>query len=71
MNLLEQIEDLTPQDSLIVMEALWNRMKDAAEPESPEWHREELERRDRMVTEGTATFSDWEEAKRRMLSRVA
>ena len=71
MSILDQIEELSPGDSIVVMEALWNRMKNAPELESPEWHQEELARRDRMVAEGTATFSDWEEAKRRILSRVA
>lgn len=70
MSILEQIETLTPKDSLVVMEALWNRLKQVPEPESPEWHREELERRDQMIADGTATFSDWDEARQRILARV-
>ncbi len=53
------------------MEALWAQLRQGdAEPESPEWHREELERRERLVNSGEAKFIPWEEAKARIRSRI-
>ena len=31
--------------------------------ESPEWHREVLEERERLIASGEARFIDWEQAK--------
>lgn len=57
--------------ALAAMEALWQRLAELGiEPESPEWHREELDRRDRLVAEGAMEFSDWDEAKARIRASV-
>ena len=59
------------EEALAAMDALWQRLAElGVEPESPEWHREELDRRDRLVAEGTMEFSDWDEAKARIRARV-
>lgn len=53
------------------MEALWEQLRHSeVEPESPDWHREELERRDQMIQKGEAHFIPWGEAKERIRKRV-
>ena len=64
------ILDLSPTEAVVAMEALWERLRDGdTEPESPDWHREELERRDELIESGEARFSPWEEAKERIRKR--
>ena len=53
------------------MEALWEQLRSSEEePKSPDWHREELERRDQMIQEGEAHFVPWAEAKERIKKRI-
>lgn len=55
----------------MAMEALWGQLRDAEnEPESPDWHREELQHRDQMIQAGEAQFSPWGEAKERIRKRL-
>jgi putative addiction module component (TIGR02574 family) len=71
VSVIEEIKTLSPQEALRAMEALWAQLRQGdAEPESPEWHREELERRERLVNSGEAKFIPWEEAKARIRSRI-
>ncbi len=71
MSVIDQIKTLSPTEAVMAMEALWERLVDAEnEPESPDWHREELERRDQLVQSGEAQFVPWEEAKKRIRERV-
>ena len=39
--------------------------------QSPEWHREVLEERERRIASGEARFSDWEQAKADIRKRVS
>ena len=71
MSVIDQIKTLSPAEAVMAMEALWERLRSGEEePESPDWHREELERRDQMVQTGEAQFSPWSEAKERIRKRV-
>ena len=71
MSVIDQINSLTPTEAVMAMEALWERLVDADnEPESPEWHREELERREQLIQSGEAEFTPWEDAKERIRQRV-
>ncbi|NOY00992.1 MAG: addiction module protein [Verrucomicrobia bacterium] len=71
MSVFDQLKTLSRSESLIAMEALWNQLRNAEdEPPSPEWHREELDRRDQMIEDGEAHFSSWEVAKNRVRDRV-
>lgn len=68
---MDQIKTLSPTEAVIAMEALWERLRDGEnEPESPGWHREELERRDHLIESDEAQFSPWDEAKERIRNRV-
>jgi len=71
MTVLDQIKGLSAAEALVAMEALWDRLSEkGAELESPDWHQEELARREAMVAEGKVEFIDWDEAKRRIRDRV-
>ena len=71
MSVIDQIKTLSPTEAVMAMEALWEQLQNGGdEPESPDWHREELERRDVMIQEGKAEFYPWDEAKERIRKRV-
>lgn len=61
------IEQLSREEKLSLMEALWNSL-DAEEVSAvpPEWHRNVLESRLRRLADGSEPVSDWNEAKQRI-----
>lgn len=66
------LSEMTLPEKLEIMEALWEDIsRDAGGFESPEWHREVLEERERRIVSGEARFSDWEEAKADIRKRVS
>jgi putative addiction module component (TIGR02574 family) len=68
----QQLSELTLQEKLQLMEALWQDLsRTAGALESPEWHREVLEDRERRIASGEARFIDWEEAKNDIRKRVS
>lgn len=65
------LSDLTVSEKLQLMEALWEDLtRNADALESPVWHREVLEERERRIASGEAHFSDWEQAKADIRKRV-
>ncbi len=63
---------MTVAEKLEMMDLLWADLsKDAKNIPSPEWHRLELLRRDEAIKNGASTFSDWEEAKKRILESLS
>lgn len=69
---LSEIRELPLHDKLRMMEALWDGiapLDDAVEV--PEWHKEILDQRDRMVAEGEAKFIDWEVAKQQIRDEIS
>ena len=59
------LDKLTRLEKLQVMEQLWADLcRDEEELESPQWHREVLEQRERDLKDGKDTFVSLEEAKR-------
>ncbi|MGA2245253.1 MAG: addiction module protein [Verrucomicrobiota bacterium] len=62
---------MSAEEKLRTLEILWNDLR--ANEENipvPQWHRDLLDERSRMVCEGKATFSDWETAKVRISARA-
>ena len=56
--------EMTLTEKLQLMEALWEDLSRNADAlESPDWHREVLEERERRIASDEARFSDWEAAK--------
>ena len=66
------LNEMTVSEKLQLMETLWeNLSRDADGLESPEWHRDVLEERERLIATGEARFSDWEEAKSDIRRRMS
>jgi len=66
------LSELTLAQKLDLMEAIWDDLIRHEETlESPHWHEEILKDREEALAEGTATVSDWEEAKDRIRRNVS
>lgn len=66
------ISDLSLAQKLDLMEALWADLsRDDKNLESPAWHKEVLEDRQKAFEAGKISASDWEEAKKRIRKRVS
>ncbi len=67
-----QLDRMTLEEKLRAMEALWD---DLCRPEDdvpvPQWHKDLLDERERLVQEGKAQFIDWETAKKRVADRTS
>ena len=70
MSTVLDIDQMTLEEKLRAMEALWDDLcrKDAVPV--PQWHKDILDERERQVEEGKAEFSDWDIAKRRITERI-
>jgi hypothetical protein len=59
-----RLDEMSVPEKLQLMEALWRDLSRREEMiVSPEWHREVLEERERLIASGEARFIDWEQAK--------
>lgn len=68
---LEHLEQFTVEEKLRAMELLWaNLIANESNIPMTEWQRRLLDDRDMMVQEGKAEFTDWDEAKKRISSRL-
>lgn len=67
-----RLEDMSRPQKLELMEALWvDLTKDGDEIDSPEWHRDVLEERERQIKSGEAEFIDWEQAKSEIRQQIS
>ena len=65
------LDKMTVAEKLRALEEIWNDLqKTAEEIPSPAWHADVLNARAERVREGSSRFSDWTEAKRRILERT-
>jgi hypothetical protein len=65
MNITLPLKDMTIEEKLQVMEAIWDdlsRNSDQLTP--PAWHKKALAEREAAIERGEETFEDWETAKR-------
>ena len=66
------LNEMSVSEKLQIMEALWEDLSRRSDVlESPEWHRDALEERERRIASGEATFTDWEQAKADIRKRVS
>ena len=71
MTVIDQLKTLSRTEALIAMEALWDQLRQSGEElPLPDWHKEELDHRDRLIDTGDARFSDWDTAKDRIRERI-
>jgi hypothetical protein len=67
-----QIAEMTLEEKLRAMEALWNDLcrREESVP-VPQWHKDILDERERLIEQGKAQFIDWETAKKRISERTS
>ncbi len=71
MNVTLPLDQMTREDKLRAMEALWADLsRDEAQIESPAWHGEVLHDRAEAVKSGRETFIEWEDAKRQLRQKL-
>lgn len=73
MNLAKALplSEMSVEEKLQAMEALWEDLSRDANLESPAWHEEVLVERDRQIEAGEARFVDWEQAKAEIRLRLS
>ena len=66
------LKKMSRVEKLRAMEAIWADLsQDEDQFESPAWHEEALRVAERAVKAGTAKFSDWDVAKKRLRRKAA
>jgi hypothetical protein len=64
------LDQMSVAEKLGEMEAIWDDLcRRDGMTASPKWHGDVLANRERLVAEGKAKFSDWDEARRRIAAR--
>jgi hypothetical protein len=59
MSVIEQIHQLTLQEKLIAMEAIWDDISSVEENlEIPQWHKDLLDEREKLIADVKARFID-------------
>ena len=66
-----QLDQMTRQEKLEAMEALWDDLCRHAAVPVPQWHKDILDERQRLIDDGKAEFIDWETAKRQIRERIS
>ena len=66
-----QLDQMTLEDKLRAMEALWADLSRREESlPSPAWHEDVLKERQGRIRSGQETFLDWETAKKQLRDRL-
>ena len=72
MDITLPLDQMTTAEKLRAMEAIWADLsRHADEMPLPQWHKDVLENRERLVKEGKAKFIPWEKAKKQLRKRVS
>jgi len=67
-----QIDQMTLEEKLRVMEALWDDLcQNEGDVPVPQWHKALLDERETLIEQGRAEFRDWETAKKRIAERTS
>ena len=67
-----QIDQMTVAEKLRIMEELWDDLRSRAEGVAvPQWHKDLLDERERLIETGEAQFSDWDAAKKRITEQTS
>ena len=66
------LDNMSVAEKIQLMEAIWDDLcRNDTDIPSPDWHGQVLEERQARIDSGDATFSDWEDAKRRIRDRTS
>ena len=68
---LLQIDQMTLEEKIRAMEALWDDLCRRDEVPVPKWQKNLLDERERLVKQGKAHFSDWALAKARISKKTS
>ncbi len=70
-NVLE-LDRMTLEEKLRTMEALWEDLcRQEQAVAVPQWHKDLLDERERLVSQAKAHFIDWETAKKRIAEKIS
>lgn len=65
------LKEMSLSDKMELLEALWDNLSSKPEElHSPDWHKDILDERRRLVQSGAETFSDWETAKIELRAQI-
>jgi len=65
------LDQMTIEEKLQTMEALWNDLCQHEEAlPVHDWQKEVLDERERLIKSGEAQFVDWDEAKKRIAEEI-
>ena len=71
MQIALPLDKMTIADKFQTLEAIWESLKHtSADVPLPAWHADVLAARRIRVKEGSSTYGDWGDAKRRLRERV-
>ncbi|MDA8016559.1 MAG: addiction module protein [Thermoanaerobaculia bacterium] len=71
MSSVLDIESMSVEDKLRLIESVWNDLSRNAEAVPvPDWHLTELQERERRLQDGRSTLSDWSDVRRRLRDAV-
>ena len=66
------IGQMTLEEKLRTMEALWDDLcRREADVPVPQWHKDILDERRRLIEQGKARFIDWETAKKKISDQTS
>ncbi|MGI9065460.1 MAG: addiction module protein [Pyrinomonadaceae bacterium] len=67
-----QIDQMTLEEKLRIMEAIWDDLRTRAEGvPTPQWHKDLLDERERLIETGKAQFDDWDAARKRITEQTS
>ncbi|RJQ59837.1 MAG: acyl-protein synthetase [Desulfobacteraceae bacterium] len=65
-----EIQHLSREEKLRVMEAIWEDLsKEEEQVESPDWHHQALQETDQRLKSGQENIMDWQDAKKELRKR--
>ncbi len=66
MDITSQLNQMSTEEKLRTMEQIWDALCQTSDFNSPDWHKNLLEERERRIKEGKEEILDWEESKRQL-----
>ena len=66
-----QLDQMTLEEKLRAMEALWDDLCRRDAVPVPQWHKDVLDHRQRLIDGGKAEFIDWETAKKQIAEQIS
>ncbi len=72
MDINALLKEMSSEEKIRTMETIWDDLcREADRITSPSWHRDVLHEREEQVKEGSASFIDWEKAKKDIRDTVS